>query len=97
LRLGDGRCSRTVVSQTCRDLGERWSPGQDDWDLDSAVAIIDLIPAPGVVTAAADLFGTEAAQAALALGVPPERITTIAAGPNPPGGVRATRGGAGEL
>lgn len=46
------------------------------------------------VTAAADLFGTEAAEAALALGVPPERITTIAVGPNPPGGVRATRGGA---
>lgn len=50
--------------------------------------------APGGVTAAADLFGTETAQTALALGVPPERITTIAAGPNPPGGVRATRGGA---
>lgn len=50
--------------------------------------------APGGVTAAADLFGTETAQAALVLGVPPERITTIAAGPNPPGGVRATRGGA---
>ncbi|MGH3259382.1 MAG: NADP-dependent oxidoreductase [Streptosporangiaceae bacterium] len=49
--------------------------------------------APGV-TAAADLFGIETAQAALALGVPPGRITTIAAGPNPPGGVRATRGGA---
>jgi NADPH:quinone reductase-like Zn-dependent oxidoreductase len=46
------------------------------------------------VTAAADLFGTETAEAALALGVPPERITTIAAGPNPPGGVHATRGGA---
>jgi NADPH:quinone reductase-like Zn-dependent oxidoreductase len=50
--------------------------------------------APGGVTAAADLYGTETAQAALALGVPPGRITTIAAGPNPPGGVRATRGGA---
>ena len=50
--------------------------------------------APDGVTAAADLFGTETAQAALALGVPPGRITTIAAGPNPPGGVRATRGGA---
>jgi NADPH:quinone reductase-like Zn-dependent oxidoreductase len=50
--------------------------------------------APGGVTAAADLFGTETAEAALALGVPPGRITTIAAGPNPPGGVRATRGGA---
>jgi NADPH:quinone reductase-like Zn-dependent oxidoreductase len=48
--------------------------------------------ASGGVTAATDLFGTEAAEAALALGVPPERISTIAAGPNPPGGVRATGG-----
>ncbi|WP_329048763.1 NADP-dependent oxidoreductase [Amycolatopsis sp. NBC_01488] len=48
--------------------------------------------APGGVTAAADLFGTETAEAALALGVPPERISTVAAGPNPPGGVRATGG-----
>jgi NADPH:quinone reductase-like Zn-dependent oxidoreductase len=44
------------------------------------------------VTAATDLFGTETAETALALGVPPERISTIAAGPNPPGGVRATGG-----
>ena len=44
------------------------------------------------ITAAIDLFGTETAEAALALGVPPERIATIAAGPNPPGGVRATGG-----
>jgi NADPH:quinone reductase-like Zn-dependent oxidoreductase len=51
------------------------------------------LAAPGGVTAAADLFGTETAETALALGVPPERITTIAAGPKPPGGVRATRGG----
>jgi len=50
--------------------------------------------APGGVSAAADLFGTEAAQAALALGVAPDRIATIAAGPNPPPGVRAIRGGA---
>ena len=47
---------------------------------------------PGAVTAATDLFGTETAEAALALGVPPERIATVAAGPNPPGGVRATGG-----
>lgn len=46
--------------------------------------------APGGVTAATDLFGTETAETAL--GVPPERISTIAAGPNPPGGVRATGG-----
>jgi NADPH:quinone reductase-like Zn-dependent oxidoreductase len=47
---------------------------------------------PGGVTAATDLFGTETAEAALALGIPPERISTIAAGPTPPGGVRATGG-----
>ncbi|MGN9788554.1 NADP-dependent oxidoreductase [Nonomuraea sp. ZG12] len=47
-----------------------------------------LASASGGVTAATDLFGTEAAEAALALGVPPARISTIAAGPNPPGGVR---------
>ncbi|MFE2180062.1 NADP-dependent oxidoreductase [Streptomyces sp. NPDC059455] len=48
--------------------------------------------APDGVTAATDLFGTETAETALALGVPPERISTIAAGPNPPGGVRAIGG-----
>jgi len=48
--------------------------------------------ASGGVTAATDLFGTETAETALALGVPPGRISTIAAGPNPPGGVRATGG-----
>jgi NADPH:quinone reductase-like Zn-dependent oxidoreductase len=46
--------------------------------------------ASGGVTAATDLFGTEAAETALTLGVPPERISTIAAGPNPPAGVRPT-------
>ncbi|NEW70940.1 NADP-dependent oxidoreductase [Streptomyces rhizosphaericus] len=48
--------------------------------------------APGGVSAATDLFGTETAEAALALGVPAERISTVAAGPNPPGGVRPTGG-----
>ncbi|GCD33030.1 NADPH:quinone reductase [Streptomyces chrestomyceticus JCM 4735] len=48
--------------------------------------------APEGVTAATDLFGIETAETALALGVPAERISTIAAGPNPPGGVRATGG-----
>lgn len=47
---------------------------------------------PGGVSAATDLFGTETIRCALALGVPPERISAIAAGPNPPGGVRATGG-----
>ncbi|MST31423.1 zinc-binding dehydrogenase [Acidimicrobiaceae bacterium USS-CC1] len=46
--------------------------------------------APGGITAATDLFGTEAAEAALALGVPAERISTIAALANPVPGVRAT-------
>lgn len=46
---------------------------------------------PGGVSAATDLFGTETAEAALALGVPAERISTIAA-PNPPEGVHATGG-----
>lgn len=44
----------------------------------------------GGVHAAADLFGTETAEAALALDVPASRISTIAAGPEPPGGVHAT-------
>lgn len=48
--------------------------------------------APDGVTAATDLFGTETAEAALALGVPPERISTIAAGPDAPAGVHATGG-----
>lgn len=47
--------------------------------------------APEGVGAATDLFGTEAAEAALALGVPADRISTIAA-PNPPEGVHATGG-----
>jgi NADPH:quinone reductase-like Zn-dependent oxidoreductase len=52
---------------------------------------------PRGVTAATDLFGTETAQAALALGIPPERISTIAAGPNPPSGGRATGGSEADL
>jgi NADPH:quinone reductase-like Zn-dependent oxidoreductase len=59
-----------------------------------AEALADRVLAqvPGAVTAATDLFGTETAEAALALGVAPERISTVAAGPNPAGGVRATGG-----
>ena len=45
---------------------------------------------PGGITAATDLFGTETAEAALALGVAPERISTVAAGPDAPDGVHAT-------
>ena len=48
--------------------------------------------APGGITAAIDLFGTETIETALALGVAPDRIVSIAAGPNPPGGVRAVFG-----
>jgi len=48
--------------------------------------------APQGITAAASLVGTETIDVALALGVAPGRVSTIAAGPNPPGGVRATGG-----
>ena len=47
--------------------------------------------APGGVTAAADLVGDETARVAVALGVPVERIATIAAA-DPPAGVRRTGG-----
>jgi NADPH:quinone reductase-like Zn-dependent oxidoreductase len=40
--------------------------------------------APDGVTAAVDLSGTETIETALALGVAPERISAIAAGPTPP-------------
>lgn len=48
--------------------------------------------APAGVDAAADLAGTEAALAALALGAPAGRITTIAAGPGGPDGTLAVGG-----
>ncbi|GGF41329.1 NADPH:quinone reductase [Microbacterium sorbitolivorans] len=44
------------------------------------------------VDAAIDLQGTATVEAALELGVAPERIATIAAGPTPPGGAVATGG-----
>jgi NADPH:quinone reductase-like Zn-dependent oxidoreductase len=44
------------------------------------------VSAPGGITAAIDLFGTETIETVLALGVAPDRIVAIAAGPNPPGG-----------
>jgi NADPH:quinone reductase-like Zn-dependent oxidoreductase len=47
--------------------------------------------APHGLTAAADMTGTEAAQAAVELGVSPDRIATIAAS-SPPDGVRAVGG-----
>ena len=50
------------------------------------------VSAPGGITAAIDLFGTETIDTALALGIPPDRIVAIAAGPNPPGGARAVFG-----
>jgi NADPH:quinone reductase-like Zn-dependent oxidoreductase len=46
------------------------------------------------VDAAIDLQGTETALAAIELAVASERIATIAAGPNPPGGAVSTGGGA---
>ena len=48
--------------------------------------------APDGLTAATALVSTETVDVALALGVVPERISTTAAGANPPGGVRATGG-----
>ncbi|MGW9111908.1 NADP-dependent oxidoreductase [Microbacterium sp. NPDC055683] len=48
--------------------------------------------APDGVDSAIDLHGIEAAEAALALGVAPARIATIAAGPTPPGGASAVGG-----
>ncbi len=50
--------------------------------------------APEGIDAALDLAGTETALAALELGVAPERIATIAAGPTPPGGVTPIMSGA---
>lgn len=46
--------------------------------------------APHGVDAATALVGTETIDVALAFGISPARISTIAAGPNPPGGVHAT-------
>jgi NADPH:quinone reductase-like Zn-dependent oxidoreductase len=48
--------------------------------------------APHGVDAATVLVGTETIDVALALGISPARISAIAAGPNPPGGVHATGG-----
>lgn len=47
---------------------------------------------PEGITAAVDLYGSDTASAALSLGVPAERIATIAS-QNPPTGVRAVGGG----
>jgi NADPH:quinone reductase-like Zn-dependent oxidoreductase len=49
--------------------------------------------APEGVTTAMDLFGTETAETALALGVAPERISTIAAMSPPLDGVHVTGAG----
>ena len=48
--------------------------------------------APSGITAAIDLFGTETIETALGLGLAPNRIAAIAAGPNPPGNARAVFG-----
>jgi hypothetical protein len=45
--------------------------------------------APGGMNVATDSVVTETVEVALALGVPPERISTITAGPSPPGRVCA--------
>lgn len=46
--------------------------------------------APDGIDAATDLVGTDTVEAAVALGVAPERITTIAAGPHPPHGAQVS-------
>lgn len=46
--------------------------------------------APDRVTAAIDLFGTETVDAAIALGVAPQRISVVAVGADLPAGVHAT-------
>ncbi|MGI5131086.1 alcohol dehydrogenase catalytic domain-containing protein [Pseudonocardia sp. CA-107938] len=94
-----------LVVQLAKRAGARVigtaSPGTFDflrqWDVEPVAHGPGLVErvrdvAPGGITAATDLFGTETAEAALALGVPADRISTIAAGPMPPGGVRATGG-----
>jgi NADPH:quinone reductase-like Zn-dependent oxidoreductase len=56
--------------------------------------------APGGVTAAIDLYGTDTARAARELGVPDERITTIAAqvdGITPANGANAAPGAIEEI
>jgi NADPH:quinone reductase-like Zn-dependent oxidoreductase len=88
-RLAGARVIGTAAERTfefLRSLGAEpvaYGPGL-------AERVRELVP--DGLRAATDLFGTETAEAALALGVAPERISTIAAGPNPPGGVRATGG-----
>jgi len=58
---------------------------------DGLVGGVRALALVGGVTAAADMVGTETAQAAVELGVSPDRIATIAAA-SPPDGVRATGG-----
>jgi NADPH:quinone reductase-like Zn-dependent oxidoreductase len=55
--------------------------------------VASTLPVAGLTAAAAlDAIGLRSGDTVLALGVPPDRISMIAAGPNPPGGVRATGG-----
>ncbi len=49
--------------------------------------------APQGINAAIDLFGTETIEAAIALGVSPDRISSVAAGGKVPDGVHATGAG----
>jgi len=60
---------------------------------DGLVEAVRAVAGDGV-TAAIDLHGTDTAVAAAALGVPGERIATIAGGPPPPYGAIATGGAA---
>ena len=86
-KLADARVIGTASESTFEFLRQR---GAEPVAYGPGLADRVRALAPDGVTAATDLFGTETAETALALGVPPQRISTIAAIPNPPGGVRAT-------
>jgi NADPH:quinone reductase-like Zn-dependent oxidoreductase len=88
-RLAGARVIGTASTGTfpfLRELGAEpvsYGPGLEDRVRASA---------PGGITAAIDLFGTETIETALGLGLAADRIAAIAAGPNPPGNARAVSG-----
>ena len=88
-RLAGARVIGTASDSTfpfLRGLGAvpvRYGPGLDERVRASA---------PGGITAAIDLFGTETIETAFSLGLAPDRVVAIAAGPSPPGNARAVFG-----
>lgn len=88
-RLAGARVIGTASNSTfpfLRELGAE--PVSYEAGLDDRVRA----SAPSGITAAIDLFGTETIETALGLGLAPDRIAAIAAGPNPPGNARAVFG-----